>query len=104
MGIIKGALKEELKNSLGMLKRYEEEINKAKGCLVKKKIGKKIYCYLVRREKGEVKFFYQGHLSNDLKKKYKNQKEQLIKYKRLLSQVKGQIKFLRRALRGKESI
>ncbi len=104
MGVIKGVLKEELENSLDMLKRYKEEINKIKGCFVKKKIGNKYYYYLAKRENRKVRFIYKGPMSEDLKKKYKEQREMLAKYKRLLSQVKGQIKFLRRALRGKESV
>jgi gluconate kinase len=104
MGVIKGVLKEELQNSLDMLKRYQEEINKVKGCLVKKKIGKKYYFYIAKRLNKKVKFVYKGPKSEALEKKYKEQRGMLIKYKRLQSQVKHQIKFLRRALRGKEAV
>lgn len=103
MGVIKGALKEELQNSLDMLKGYQAEIDKVKGCLVKKKIGKKYYFYLAKRVNKKVKFIYKGPKSDELEKKYKEQREMLIKYKRLKSQAKNQIKFLRRALRGKET-
>ena len=36
MGVLKGVLKEELENSRDMLKRYQEEIVKIKGCLIRK--------------------------------------------------------------------
>jgi len=104
MGVIKGVLKEELGNSLGMLARYQEEIQKIKGCLVKKKIGSKHYLYLAKRENSKVKFVYQGPLSEELKKKYGEQRKKLAQYKSLLAQVKRQIIFLKRALRGKGSV
>jgi len=103
MGVIRGVLKEELENSLEMLKRYQEEIARVNGCLVKKRIGKKYYYYLARREGGRVKFIYKGPLSREIKDAYGQQREKLKRYKGLLSKVKGQIKFLRRALRGKET-
>ncbi len=56
MGVIKGVLKEELENSYDMLKRYQEEIAKVKGCLIRKKIGKRYYYYLVKRQGKKVKF------------------------------------------------
>lgn len=105
MGVIKGALKEELKNSLQMKESYERELAKLpKGSLIKKKIKGHEYYYLIVREKGKVKFIYQGKLSDDEIKKYKEAKEYRAKYRKLLSQVKKQIKFLRSALRGKQAI
>ncbi|MFA5271210.1 MAG: hypothetical protein WC412_02580 [Candidatus Omnitrophota bacterium] len=104
MGVIKGVLKEELQNSLDMLKGYQGEIDKVKGCLVKKKIGKKYYFYIAKRINKKVKFIYEGPKSDELMKKYKDQREKLEKYKQLKSQAKGQVKFLRRALRGKEAV
>ncbi|MBI4834780.1 MAG: hypothetical protein HY811_08195 [Planctomycetes bacterium] len=104
MGVIKGVLKEELGNSVRMVKRYKEEIDKVKGCLVRKKIGKKYYYYLARREGKKVRFIYQGADPDKIKKSYPEQKKKLNRYKKSLSQVKKQIKFLKRALRGKESV
>jgi hypothetical protein len=104
VGVIKGVLKEELENSRDMLKRYQEEIGKIKGCLIKKKIGKRYYYYLVKRQGKKVKFIYKGPISEKVKKAYAEQRKMLNKYKRLLLQVKNQIKFIRRALRGKEAI
>ena len=100
MGVIKGVLKEELENSRDMLKRYQEEIAKIKGCLIRKKIGKRYYYYLVKRQGKKVKFIYKGPISEKVKQAYSEQRKMLDKYKRLLLQVKNQIKFIRRALRG----
>ncbi len=105
MDAIKGVLKEELENSLQMKADYERELAKLpKGSLVKKKIKGHEYYYLLLREKGKVKFIYKGKVSKDEIRKYKEAKEYRAKYRKLLSQVKKQIKFLRSALRGKESI
>jgi len=104
MGVIKGVLKEELGNSLRMVKRYQEEADKIKGCLVRKKIGKKYYYYLARREGKKVRFIYRGLASGEVKRVYLEQKKRLNHYKELLSRVKKQVKFLRKVLRGKESV
>lgn len=104
MGVLKGVLKEELQNSLRMLKEYKEEIAKIKGCLIRKKIGRRYYYYLVKRQGNKVKFIYRGAISSEVRRVYVQQRKMLNKYKKLLLQVKGQIKFLRRALRGKEAV
>ena len=104
MGVIRGVLKEELENSRDMLKRYQEEIAKIKGCLIRKKIGKRYYYYLVKRQGKKVKFIYKGPISEEIKKAYVKQRKMLSKYRKLLLQVKNQIKFIRRALRGKETV
>lgn len=102
MGVIRGVLKEELENSRDMLKSYQREIARIKGCLIRKKIGKRCYYYLAKRQGKKVKFIYKGPISEEVKKAYAEQRKMLSKYKKLLRQVKGQIKFIRRALRGKE--
>lgn len=103
MGVIKGVLKEELQNSRDMLKGYQREIVKIKGCLVRKKIGKRYYYYLVKRHGKKVKFIYKGPISEQVKRVYAEQRKMLNKYKKLLLQVKSQIKFIKRALRGKDT-
>jgi hypothetical protein len=103
MGVLKGVLREELENSLDMCKRYQEEIAKIKGCLIRKKIGKKYYYYLAKRQGNKVRFIYKGPISEEIKEAYSKQRKMLLKYKKLLHQVKGQVKFIRRALRGKEA-
>jgi len=106
MPVIKGVLREELENSLRMKEDYERELAKLpKGALVKKKIKGHEYYYLVLREKGKVKFIYKGKTVSEAElRKYKEAKEYRAKYRKSLSQVKKQIKFLRSALRGKEPI
>ena len=102
MGVIKGVLKEELENSLQMKKGYERELAKLpQGSLVKKTIKDHEYYYLVRRIGGKVKFTYKGKVSGEEIKKYKSAKVYRAKYRKLLSQVKKQITFLRSTLRRK---
>lgn len=105
MGVIKGVLREELENSLQMKKDYERELIKLpKGSLIKKKIKGHDYYYLLLREEGRIKFIYKGKVSREEIKKYKEIKRLRAKYRKLLSQVKKQIRFLRSTLRGKESV
>lgn len=104
-GVIKGALAEELRNSLRMEKEYNVALRKLpKGCLSIKKIKGHKYCYLVARENGRLKYVYKGQVPKEEIKKYKEAKEYRIKYRKLLSQVKKQVKYLRSSLRGKEAI
>ena len=104
-GVIKGVLAEELENSVRMKKEYEEALSKLpKGCLAIRKIRGHQYCYLVKRINGKVKYLYMGKLSEDEKTKYIEAKEMRNKYRKLLSQVKKQIRFLRSSLRGKEAV
>ncbi len=105
MKVLKGVLKEELDNSLAMKKDYERELAKLpKGSLIKKKIRGREYFYVVRRDNGKVKFIYKGKVSEDRQRKYKNAKELRARYRKLLSEVKKQIRFLRSTLRGKEPV
>jgi len=104
-GVIKGVLAEELENSIRMKKEYEAALNKLpKGCLAIRKIRGHEYYYLVKRINKKVKYIYKGKLSSEEKKKYDETKKMRAKYRRLLSQVKKQIRFLRSSLRGKEAV
>ncbi len=101
MKVIKGVLKEELQNSLRMKESYETAIAALpKGALVLKKIKGHLYYYLIKREGKKIKYEYKGKLSDDEIKKYEKAKKLRSKYRNLLSQVKKQIIFLRRTLRG----
>lgn len=105
MGVIKGVLREELENSVRMKKNYERELAKLpQGSLIKKKIKGHEYYYLLLRQKGKVKFIYKGKVSDEEIKRYKEVKVYRAKYRNLLSRVKKQVRFLRSALRGKESV
>jgi len=104
-GVIKGVLKEELQNSLRMKKEYEQALkNLPQGCLAVRKIRGHKYYYLVRRTGKKVKYIYKGKISEEERKKYLEAKQLRAKYRKLLSQVKKQIRFLRNSLRGKEAV
>lgn len=104
-GVIKGVLAEELENSFRMKKEYEEALSKLpKGCLAVRKIRGREYYYLVKRIDKKVKYIYKGKISERERKKYEEAKILRAKYRKLLSQVKKQIRFLRSSLRGKEAI
>lgn len=104
-GIIKGVLVEELENSLRMKKGYETALRKLpEGCLALRKISGHEYYYIVKRVGKKVKYTYKGKISGGEKKKYEQAKVLRSKYRKLLSQVKKQIRFLRSSLRGKEPV
>ncbi len=104
-GVIKGVLAEELENSLRMKKEYEDALRRLlQGCLAKRKIRGHDYFYLVKRVDNKVKYIYKGKVSEEEIKKYEEAKVMRAKYRKLLSQVKKQIRFLRGALRGKEAV
>ncbi|OVE76679.1 hypothetical protein BVX98_05180 [bacterium F11] len=104
-GVIKGVLREELNNSIRMKKAYERELKKLPpGNISIKKIRGHYYSYRVQREGKRVRFFYIGKTSKKAWEKHSEAKEVRAKYKKLLSQVKKQIRFLKGALRGKEAI
>jgi hypothetical protein len=104
MKVIKGVLKEELSNSLAMKRNFQRELVKLpKGSLVKKKIRGHIYYYVVLREKGRVRFIYKGKLATEDVKKYKQTQEFKIKYRKSISELNKQIKFLKGTLRGKRT-
>ncbi|MBU1147217.1 MAG: hypothetical protein KKD11_02595 [Candidatus Omnitrophica bacterium] len=105
MGVIKGVLKEELENSLRMKREYEKALKELlKGCLAQKEIRGHKYYYLVKRVGKKVKYVYKGKLSKEEINKHNEAKVLRAKYRKLLSRVKKQIRFLRGAIRGKESI
>ncbi len=104
-GVIKGVLAEELENSLRMKKEYEDALRRLlQGCLAKREIRGHDYFYLVKRVDNKVKYIYKGKVSEEEIKKYEEAKVMRAKYRKLLSQVKKQIRFLRGSLRGKEAV
>ena len=99
--VIKGVLQEELVNSRRMQRRYVQALRRlGKGSLVKKRIGGRAYYYLALREKGRVRFRYLGKLSAQELQMRRSQHQQRGQYRRLLRDVKEQIRFLERSLRG----
>ena len=103
---IKELLREELGNSLRMERDYQRELAKLpRGCIVKKLIGGRVYFYLAFREKDRVRFQYKGRKMDDREAaKYGDAKRFRVQYRKLLSDVRKQIKFLRRALRAKQAV
>lgn len=105
MKVIKSVLREELANSLAMQRSYERELARLpKGSLVKKTIKGHTYYYLQVREKGKVRFLYKGKLSDKEIERYEQAKKYRAQYRKLLSEVRKQIRFLRTTLRGDESV
>ena len=104
MGVIRGVLKEELDNSHKIVERYQDEVAKLKGALVKKKVGNKYYYYLAVRDGKKVRFIYKGAASEAKKNEYEKNKKKVRQYKVLIKKAKEQIRFLGRALRGKEAV
>jgi hypothetical protein len=103
MKIIKGVLEEELQNSLHMQEEYEKALSSLpRGVLVKKVIKGYSYYYLMMREGSKVRFDYKGKVSGKEIKRYDDAKKDRARYRKLLGDVKKQVSFLRRALRGKE--
>ena len=106
MGVIKGVLKEELENSKRMKKGYEKALKKHPGgSIVKKVIKNRVYYYLAIREGKKVKFIYQGKkLSKDFLAELEKSKRLRKKYKENIKKLNQQIKFLEKALHGKEDV
>lgn len=106
MGIIKGVLREELENSIKMKKDYEKALRSHPGgCFVQKQVRGNKYYYLVIREGKRVKFIYKGKkLSKQDIETLKHSKQLRRKYKELIKKLNRQIKYLKKALRGKEDV
>ena len=103
MKVIKGVLGEELENSIRQEAAYVKALDALpRGVLVKKQIKGHTYYYLMFREQGKVVFQYKGKVSPAEVKRYDEAKKMRAKYRKLLSQVRKQITFLKKALRAKE--
>ncbi len=103
---IKELLEEELKNSLRMEQGYLRELSRLpRGSLVKKVIAGRDYFYLAYRENGAVRFDYKGKaVSEQDLAKYSDAKRYRVQYRKLLKNVRMQIKFMRKALRAKQAV
>lgn len=99
---IKDMLREELQNSLQIKDDYLQAIKKLpQGSLVRKIIGGHPYFYLAYRDLAKVKFDYVGKLSKEDIRKYKESQEKRARYRKLLSEVNKQIKYIEKVLRAK---
>ena len=103
---IKELLKEELGNSLRMERDYRRALGKLpRGSVVKKIIRGRPYYYLAYREKSRVRFLYKGRKMEERElAKYRDAKRFRVQYRKLLSDVRKQIIFLRKVLRAKQAV
>ena len=101
---IREILEEELENSLRMEQEYSARLDKLpRGSLVKRVRNKRVYYYIVYRDNGKVCLDYVGkEVSEKVQNQYRDAKIKRAQYRKLRSQVRQQIKFIRRALRGKQ--
>lgn len=99
--VIKGVLQEELRNSRRMRRRYQQALRKlGKGSLSLRMIRGHRYYYRAVYEKGRMCFRYLGKLSPPAIAQWRERERQRKRYRRLLREVKRQIAFLERMLRG----
>ncbi len=102
---IKDMLKEELQNSWQIKNDYEEAIRDLpRGALVCKQIGGHPYYYLAHREGKRVVFDYLGTLSDEEIQKYEDAKQSRARYRKRLSEVNKQIRFLQKVIREKQPV
>ncbi|MEW5894164.1 MAG: hypothetical protein AB1650_00155 [Candidatus Omnitrophota bacterium] len=104
---IKGILKEEYQNALRLQRRYKQELARLpKGSLVLKKIkGHQYYYSVYRNDQGKVSFDYLGkEISKEEIARMEAVKEKRAQYRKLLSQIDKEIRFLRKSIGGKGSI
>lgn len=104
MGVIKDLLKEELENSIRLKKEYAEAFKKQPGgSIIKKEIGGHHYYYLAFREDKKVRFIYKGKkVSQEDLCLLKDSKRLKVKYRALIRKLDKRIKYLKKALHGKE--
>ena len=101
---IKDVLREELASSVRMKARFEAELAALpRGSLVRRIIKDHAYYYLISRENGRFRSVYRGKSVPPAElRRYREAKAKRAKYRRSLSQLKKQIRYLKGALRGKE--
>lgn len=106
MGLIKGVLREELENSRRLKSRYEKVLKAMPGgSMIEKQIKGHKYYYLAFREGKKVRFIYKGKKVSDHDlAEFKQSKDLRGKYKRMIRQLNNRIKYLGKALHGKEDV
>jgi hypothetical protein len=96
---IRAVLEEELISSSRMLGRYRLAMDRLpKGALVAKRIKGRVFHYLARRHARKVRFVYQGRLDAGALEKQKSVQAKRLQYRKLISDLQKQIKFLKKAL------
>jgi len=104
MGVIKDLLREELANSVRLKKEYAAALQKQPGgSIIKKQIRGNAYYYLAFREGRKVRFLYKGKaIAEEDRRKLRESKRLRLKYRELIKKLGKRIKYLKRALHGKE--
>ncbi len=103
MKIIKSILEGELRKSLQKQAEFEKTLAALpRGVLVKKFVKGYQYFFLMMREGKKVRFEYKGKLFARDIKFYDNARKERATYRKLLREVKKQIAFLRKTLKGKD--
>ncbi len=99
-----GMLKEELENSVRARDAFIRAMEKLpRGSLVRKVIGGHQYYYLAQREGRKVRFNYVGKLNEPELKRYIDAKEYRVRYRRQISEIDKQIKFINKVISGQKS-
>lgn len=102
---IKELLQEELGNSLRMERDYQRELARLpRGSLVRKVVRGRSYYYLAAREDGRVRFRYLRQPDVATIERYEAAKRSRAQYRKLLADVRRQVRFMRRALRAKQAV
>lgn len=102
MKILISTLKEELATSKRLEQKYKKQLGELpQGSFVVRTVRHKRYGYLTYREGTKVKQRYLGPVDEETIGLYREAVKNRKEYKRKLKSVKGQIKILKKALRGK---
>lgn len=102
MSILVSTLKEEFQTVHRLEQKYLKKMKMLpQGSFIVRKVGKKQYGYLTRREGGQVRQEYLGNLDEKEIAKYRDLAKQRRSCKEQLKSVREQKKILQRALRGK---
>lgn len=104
MKIIKGILKEQLKNAIQLKEDYQRELKKlGRGVIVKKRISNNYYYYNEYRSGNKVIFDYLGKLIPAQVKILKNKQKMRKRYKDMIKELDKQICFFQKTLKTKEA-
>jgi hypothetical protein len=103
MKILKGILSEELVNARQKLRVYEKELARLpKGSIVSKRIKGHLFHYLAYRKGQRMVFKYHGKLSDKDLEKFRSIKKQRVQFRGYISEMKKQIRYLERILKGRK--
>ena len=103
MGSIFHIVKEEHERLNEAQKAYEAAIARAvQGAPQIKRVGRKDYLYLAKRNGRKVAYKYVGHLDDENSRKILDSIKRRREYQKLLKGVKSDLKEVKKALRGRK--